>query len=254
MMNLSPEQRTGDGVSTGAGGRAGTGPHFGEHVLRGERAGLATVARFDIDLRRDAVTAAETVRTAKGLVGSQAHAAGYAAGWAEGRRAATIAALEETEQARQREQIAAGQRSAIMEQAVAALAAAATRLDRRATPDLEELEQTVVAVAFALAEAIVDRELAVATDPGTDAIARALSAAPANGPVTVRLHPDDVATLGEAAGMTGEVTVGGRRVVVVGDPSLRPGDATAECDTTTVDARLSSAIDRVREVFLGVSR
>ena len=236
-----------------AGADVEAGPRFGEHVLRGNRAGNPAAARFSIDLRNIAVTEA-TVRQANLRGDAEAHAMGYAAGWAEGRRAAAAAALDEIEQVKARGLVAEAANAAVIDRAVGALAAAAARLDQRATPDLEELERIVVAVAFALAEAVVGRELAVATEPGGDAIARALAVAPASGPVTLRLHPADLATLAETGGVAGVLTVAGRTVTVGPDPSLEPGDAVAECDTTTVDARLGAALDRMREVVLGVQR
>ncbi|MBT8225366.1 MAG: hypothetical protein HKP61_13750, partial [Dactylosporangium sp.] len=71
-MNSSPSQR--DGL------------RFGEQVLRGDRAGLASECRFDVDLRHRAATADTTLREAAARAETSAHAAGYAAGWSEGRR------------------------------------------------------------------------------------------------------------------------------------------------------------------------
>jgi flagellar assembly protein FliH len=41
----------------------------------------------------------------------------------------------------------------------------------------------------------------------------------------------------------------GRPITLVDDPSLKPGDAVAVCDATTIDARLGPALERVREVL-----
>ncbi|MBT8226107.1 MAG: flagellar assembly protein, partial [Dactylosporangium sp.] len=160
----------------------------------------------------------------------------------------------ETERMAEQVRAEAAQHAAQMTQAVQALAAAATRLDQRATPDLAELEQTIVIAAFALAESIVGRELTTATDPGADAIARALAAVPSGGRVTVRLSPQDLATVAETEGLAGELAIGGRDVTVLADPALAPGDAMAECDATTVDARVLPAIARMREVLFGAGQ
>lgn len=42
---------------------------------------------------------------------------------------------------------------------------------------------------------------------------------------------------------------GGRTVTIAMDPSLAPGDALAICGATRIDARLSAALDRVKEVL-----
>ncbi|MBN1172247.1 MAG: flagellar assembly protein [Micromonosporaceae bacterium] len=212
-----------------------------------------TTFNFDIDLRRTAITADVPLREAAELAQTPAHAAGYAAGWAEGRRSAAAAAVEEAQRVREEAQVAARASAARIGQALAALASAATRLDQRATPGLAAVEQLVVDAVFTLAETVIGRELATAEDPGADAIARALAAAPANGPVTVYLHPGDLATIRETAGVSGQLTIAGRTVVVLPDPGLKPGDAVAECDTTTVDARIAPAVERIREVLLHVA-
>ena len=79
--------------------------------------------------------------------------------------------------------------------------------------------------------------------PGLDALRRALAMAPDTGTLTVRLHPDDLASLGAP---DGEYTLHGRTVLLRPDPGLSPGDAIAEQGSTTIDARLAEAIARVR--------
>jgi flagellar assembly protein FliH len=59
--------------------------------------------------------------------------------------------------------------------------------------------------------------------------------------VTVRLHPEELATLA-IPGST--VEIDGRTVTLVPDASVAPGDAMAESDATQVDARLGAALDR----------
>jgi flagellar assembly protein FliH len=224
-------------------------PAFGTPVLRGERAGCATTARFAVDLRVPAPASAEQLRD-RSEAHAEARASGYAAGWAEGRRAAAAAAVVEAAAAKAAADEMVREYAVQVKQAVAALAAAARRLDQRATPGLAELEEATVATAFAIAEAIVGRELATAADPGMDALQRALGVVPDGGPVTVRLHPADLATVVDSLGSTTEI-IDGRTVTLGADAGLRRGDATAECDTTTVEVRIAEAIDRVRAELFG---
>lgn len=221
-------------------------PAFGERVLRGGRAGIATSATFDVDLRGgvpegDAETRSEMYAEAK--------ASGYAAGWAEGRRAAGRTADDLAERTAAEAARRASEHTAAVRRAITALSTAAARLDDRTVAGLEEIGQAVVGAAFAIAEAVIGRELATATDPGTDAIERVLASVPPNGPVMVRLHPADLATLVENVGSTTQ-TIDGRTVTLISDPSLGLGDAIAECEATRVEARITDAVARIRAALL----
>ncbi len=60
----------------------------------------------------------------------------------------------------------------------------------------------------------------------------------------MRVHPDDVATLPDLSG-----ALAGGSVTVVADPTVEPGGCLAEAGDRTVDARLSTALERLREVL-----
>jgi flagellar assembly protein FliH len=207
-------------------------------VLRGQRAGAVTKARFEVDLRGKPALPVE--------LRAQAHAAGYAAGWSQGRQEADAAARAERDRERANASAVTAELTARAESAIAALGTAAASLERRAAQSTAEAENAIATAAFALAEAIVGRELAVAENPGHEALARALALAPAGRPVTVRLNGADHELL--AAGGN-RLDVDGRTVTLVADPALQPGDALAECDATRIDARIGTAIERVREVL-----
>lgn len=213
---------------------------FGEQILRDDRAGTAPAARFDVDLRRSAPPPPDALVEAR----AAAEAAGYAAGWAQGRREAKAAAEAQAD----RDALAAEEvLDALTEQVertMTAMAKAATTLERQALPSIHEVENAILGAAFDLAQAILGRELRTATEPGREALARALALAPVQRPVTVRLNPADRMSID-----TTELVVDGRAVTLVSDTSLRPGDAVAVCDATTIDARLGPAVERVREVL-----
>jgi flagellar assembly protein FliH len=212
-------------------------------IVPADAAQAATAVRFDVDLRRGR-------RVTDGLLADEraaAHAVGYAAGWAEGQRAAHDAALAATAAATAGAREASDERAAAVRRALDAVGAAATALERRVLPSVADAEQAILGAALALAEALLGRELSLAEAPGLDAIRRALALAPSRRPVLVRLSPADHAAL--AGGARSEYDVDGRMVTVVADPTLQPGDAVAECDATTVDARLGAALERVREVL-----
>jgi flagellar assembly protein FliH len=113
---------------------------------------------------------------------------------------------------------------------------------------VEDLQDQLVEAAFALAEFVIGRELATATEPGRDAVARALAFAPPGRGAAVRLNPADAATL------PGTATVAGRDIVVVADPAIAPGDAIVECEASTIESRLDAAMERARQALqIGIS-
>jgi flagellar assembly protein FliH len=159
---------------------------------------------------------------------------GYDDGYAEGLAAAAADA--------------AGIREEEVRRATAALSALS-----RAVAAAEEAERTVRAevqaaaprLAFALVEALLGRELALATNPGREAVARVLALDEGMQPATVRMNPTDIAAFGEDDL--------GRVVSVVADPAVEPGGAVVEIGRATLDAQLGPAVERVREILLGRS-
>jgi flagellar assembly protein FliH len=117
------------------------------------------------------------------------------------------------------------------------------QLDHRAAEQAERSATEAVELALEIAAVILDREVAVAADPGAEAIARCLAVTPHDGELIAHLHPDDVHLLGEVAGL------GARSLTVVADDRVRQGDAVVKIDESLVDGRLAGALDRVAEVL-----
>lgn len=165
------------------------------------------------------------------------HAAGYERGRAEGHEAGRQEALAE----------AAGIRVAFAEASTAALGALAearAALAVRETRSLAEIEDAVVAAAFDLATALVGRELELASSPGRDALSRALALVLDQERALARLHPDDVATLGDHADLAPV-----RDITVVADPTVERGGCILEVGEGRIDAQLGSALARVKQVL-----
>ncbi|MGH1505674.1 MAG: FliH/SctL family protein [Acidimicrobiales bacterium] len=108
----------------------------------------------------------------------------------------------------------------------------------------EEIGEETSDFALAAVEAILARELAVADDPGLEAIARCLAIGPELGDIEARLHPEDIKTLGHVERVTGD-----RRFEITPDASLQRGDAVVTIGDTTVDGRLAEALDRLRDAL-----
>jgi flagellar assembly protein FliH len=215
-----------------------------EAVLRGAGAEGAAVARFDADLTAAASpVSSRRVEEAR----SAARTAGYAEGWAQGQRAARVAAQAAQDQIAAERRAEDATREALVRRAVGALSRAADDFASRSVPAADAIEDLVLRTAVDLAESLLGHELTAGAAREMHALRRAMAGAPDTGVVTVRLHPDDCHALTAALPESGEVD--GRPVVLVADAALRPGDALAESGSTTVDATLAGAVTRVRQAL-----
>jgi flagellar assembly protein FliH len=208
-----------------------------ENLMRGR-----VLRDWDVDLVATPVHRADlgtvSARSARGIVVSpelieSARQEGYTAGFDEGYGAGYTSGIED-----------ARRHVELLGQLVERLGREADALAARETTARNQLEDQVVAVAMQIAEVIVGHQLAQPDDRGRDAIARALALAPAHGDVTARLHPVDIAVLGDAG-----TIAPGRTLAIVADPSLTPGDCVVDVASCRIDARISAALERAREVL-----
>jgi len=162
---------------------------------------------------------------------------GYEDGYAEGLvQAATEAAAMRAEE-HQRARTAFG--------ALAKVLRAVQEADQRMRA---EMMAAAPKLAFALLEQLLAREVELAINPGREAITRALALDDGIQPVTVRMNPVDIETLGEVSDICH-----GRELCIVADSFVDPGGVLAEIGRVTVDAQLSSALARVKQVLVGSS-
>jgi flagellar assembly protein FliH len=157
---------------------------------------------------------------------------GYDDGYADGLARAMAEAAEV------REEVATRAQGAIS--ALTRALAAAGESDRRMRAEIQAAAPTL---AFALVETLLGRELALAANPGRDAVMRVLALDDGLAPATVRLNPVDVATL-EGLDL-------GRVLTVIGDAGVEPGGALVEVGRASLDGQLGPALERVRQVLLG---
>ena len=183
-------------------------------------------------------------------------AAGYAAGWAQGSAAAAVREAELRAALVAQAQAERAQLTARVEAALASLDAAAEAMRARTAPTVQEECDLLAATAIQLAEVVVGREVADDAERGRTALERALAAAPEHAEVVVRLNPEDLAVLqrtGEPA--DGLLAAGARRgVEIVADPGLAPGDAMADFPGGRVDARIATALERMRSSLRTAAR
>jgi flagellar assembly protein FliH len=234
----------------------------GTAVLRGAGADSATaLAHIDLGkLVADRAAGPMAVPGARGWqavtaddlveeVRETARAEGYAAGWAQGRKVAAAEAAQHSAAERARAEAAEIERDQRLRETVASLARAATEVEQRVIPSLDQISDVVLAAALVLAEAVVGRELTLSAEPGLDALRRSLDLTPRQRPVVVRMNPDDLASITGVPQAGAPVDIDGRSVTLVPDPSITRGGSVADCDATEVDARIESALGRAREAM-----
>jgi flagellar assembly protein FliH len=197
---------------------------------------------------------------------AEAHAAataarsrGYAAGYADGLRAAAVeqsAWAEAADTERAVESDISAQRVALL---VNALRSAAVELRECTVPVLAAAETALVDAAFELAESVVGNALADRLAAARGAVARALGDDVSGVVSVVRLNPEDLDELGGAAGASGAAGGGvagaagagaaGGALRFVADPALGRGEAIGELPDGWLDARIGAALARAREAL-----
>ena len=228
-------------------------------VLRGSDAEGMRPARMDAQLHTSPFAAShvvdarltdphlqDVVERARRQAVEHGHAEGHRAGYAAGMEVAAAEALVAAEQAARVAAAAEARRDVRLEESVAVLATAAEAFRRREAVSLADIEHAVTDLAVRIARAVLDREHLLSDDPGREAVTRALALAPEDCPATVRLHPDDAATLSDL-----EAVSGGRRLTVVADASVERGGCVVDAAGRQVDAQIGPALARVEAALRG---
>lgn len=170
------------------------------------------------------------------------HAAGYTAGLraAETERLRRLEELEaEVAARREQQQHEARYLAGLLQSAAAALNA-------RTLPTVAAAEQTLVAAAVELAEAVLGYELKDRSKAARAALDRALSGSKGLDTVAIAMNPEDVALLADVDMGSGPVHTG---VELTADPSVNPGDAVVELPHGFLDAKIGTALARVKEAL-----
>jgi flagellar assembly protein FliH len=129
--------------------------------------------------------------------------------------------------------------------AMTALMGAANQLRSREASSLHHVADQAAGLALQIAEQVIARELAAATDPGRDAIARAMALAPEDGDIRIHLHPDDLTALGPV-----EDLAPGRSIALVPDASVQSGGCLLHVGAARIDAQIPAALARIAELLV----
>lgn len=174
---------------------------------------------------------------------TQGHAAGYAVGLQlASRETAAARARHDADHARRVSELEARHAAE-----VESLRLAGAALVERTVPVLADSEQALFSCALELAEALLGHEIRDGETSARAALARAYGTGEAEVPVAIRMNPADLAVLGRVTGILPET------LTLVGDPALNRGDAVAEYPYGFVDARLDTAVARVKAALAGGS-
>jgi flagellar assembly protein FliH len=171
-----------------------------------------------------------------------AQSQGYVQGWTDGRREAQAVMAEEQTRLNHLARVEQERRDAEHAAAIEALTAAAGRVRAVVAAVCAQVEEAATDLACDLTETLVGETVAICQEPGITSVRRALALMPDVPYVRLRLHPD-------AAEGADHAALAERGVTVVPDPTLDRLDSVVETDEQVVDLRLSSAMERVREVL-----
>jgi flagellar assembly protein FliH len=111
-------------------------------------------------------------------------------------------------------------------------------------------EQHALRVASAIASRIVRREIDKVPLITLDLVREALNLAAGNERITLRLHPDDQATLGDRASKLAQELGSLAEVRVVADPAISPGGCRVDTEFGSIDQQLEAQLARITEELL----
>ncbi len=125
--------------------------------------------------------------------------------------------------------------------AVRALEAAAATADQARQQWHDQVPAQAVPLALKIAELVLMHEVQI--DGGAGVLQRCFAEVGSSEPAVVRMNPSDIDSLAD------EDLVRGRPIEIVADPGIAVGDAIAHFDGGSIDATVSSALQRIAEVL-----
>lgn len=180
----------------------------------------------------------------QGKTDAVAYANGHTAGYTAGLRKAAVEAEARRQEMENEHAALLRHTQARTDRAVDQLAAAVAALHATVLPSAAAAQETLLAASLELAENIIGVELGDGGFSARAALNRALAGAPADGAITVRMHPSDLSALGDVAGPA--------RLTLAADASVERGGAVADYDHGHLDATITAALARTRQALLGV--
>jgi flagellar assembly protein FliH len=182
---------------------------------------------------------AESARAAR----EQGMAEGYAAGWAQGRRAADEAARIEACERAEHEEAARKHQAVRAQSLLASLAQTARTFTEEVAPAWDEIVDVLLDGAFRVAAASLGRELEAADAEVLEATRTALRVLPGTDAVSVHVNPADASLVADE-----DLPAG---VSVVPDATVAAGTVVARSSLQSLPVNLRRALDSAEEVLRG---
>ena len=186
----------------------------------------------------------EEVRAEAVEIRERAFAEGLAAGRDEGVR--DLESEIQDRAMRLAEEIAAERLSTTLPAMIEAVEA----VRRQREQWLAEWESAAVHLSIAVAERILRRQLELKPESVTRMMAETLQLATGNLAIRVRLHPDDVACLGDQAADFVHSMASCAEAAIVPDEKVTRGGCVVESQHGTIDARIETQLTRIAEELL----
>ncbi|HYO84941.1 MAG TPA: FliH/SctL family protein [Dermatophilaceae bacterium] len=227
------------------------------YVIRGADQVAARLARMAEDLTSTpfaAVGVADSrlvdphLETVVQRAEMEARGRGFRAGYSAGQTAGHQVGLERMEaqrlDLRLRDEASRGDRDAQLHRLSAEVRAGLDVVLARQEPLLEQLRDLVATMTVELAEALVGHHLEVGGCAARDAVLRALRQVPRGARFVIHLHPDD---LDLVRALNSDVDW--NRGSAIADATIEPGGVVVVADNLEIDAQMSLALERVRQVL-----
>lgn len=167
----------------------------------------------------------------------------------ESPRESTVQSLETIKEEAFNRGIQAGleQAEAQLNETVQALAGALEDIDRVRGDILKESSQDMVELVMAIAEQVIQNEIAVKEDVILATLSQALHAAIESDEFHVKINPDDFAVVSEKKPSFLASINGLKNITFEPDPQIVRGGCLVESDLGQVDATLATRLNEIRE-------
>lgn len=187
----------------------------------------------------------EVVEQAENEARARGFRAGYDAGYAKGREEGMIPLQALEARTRERAERDRLEQQRIIEQSLDNIRRAVDEALAVREPLLEERHDLLTRMAVDIAAALVGHHLRVDECAAEDAVRRALAQVPRGTSVTLRMHPDDVASIADLTGSVLDWDI----VSVRPDSSIERYGCLAVAGNLEVDAQLGPALENVKRVL-----
>lgn len=138
-----------------------------------------------------------------------------------------------------------------LKNSLTALAQAAAEIEQSRHAWQQHWERQAVDLAAAIASRLCRRELAKQPEIAATWIREALELAAGSAQVTLRLHPQDHATLGERAQGIAKRVASLGAIQIVADDTITPGGCRVDTEFGSLDQQVEAQLARITEELLG---